>query len=175
MFLEPRFKETQDAKFCPSHCGCGSGSLQPGALLSGWGRSKPARGQAVSACPPLTSLSISPKAACFYGGRVTTPQPSLMPRLPFLDHRTDADADGASSSSGKPSSHSYPTWVYLCSFSHLPSYCSHPQQPEKAGPLLQVPRTLARSTPQEGLCLPCAHELSMGVNPAFSGYWGGLL
>lgn len=37
LFLEPRFKETQDAKFCPSHCGCGGGSLQPGALLSGGG------------------------------------------------------------------------------------------------------------------------------------------
>lgn len=65
LFLEPRFKETQDAKFCPSHCGCGGGSPQPGALLSGGGGASGPEARRLQACPPLTSLSTSPKAACF--------------------------------------------------------------------------------------------------------------
>lgn len=54
----------------------------------------------------------------------------------------------------------------LSSHSLSVSFCqkglSHPAQAGEVGPLPQIPRTPDHNVPQEGLCLPCAHELTLG-------------
>lgn len=196
LFLETRFKETQDAKFSPAIVAAAVAARQPGCSWEGRGTSGPkARlfildSRPISAWPLLTNRPSPQPPLQLLEVSCTTPTLWSSPcpdGVPFLGTFLLSLAQMAPPPGSLPSLPLFPQHV-----GQMPTVASHsvsgisphtaltsfylPHQTASesfraglgdGGPLLWVSRTPAHHPPQGGLCLLCAGELMLRADSTF--------